>query len=72
MGVSVYVVGVQFDMSERVLYRCIDRYCRCESLISLSLPSLTPAKACVHVPGCQYHHRKDASLSLQVSENLDG
>lgn len=27
-------MDVQFGMSERVLYRCTLRYCRCESLIS--------------------------------------
>lgn len=34
MGVFACVVGVQFGMSERVLYRYTLGYCGCKSLIS--------------------------------------
>lgn len=50
MGVFVCVVGVQFGMSERVLYRCTLHYCRCESLISKNLSSRT-AQPCIALPG---------------------
>lgn len=39
MGVFVCAVGMQFGMSERVLYRYTLRYCGCESLISKSKAS---------------------------------